>query len=255
MQSVEPPKNRAQFDPLLYHAHHMQHMEDFPFWLNLANRYGDPILELGCGSGRLLLPLAEAGYQVYGLDHHSGMLSLLKDRLGENLRQHTHLCLADLTAFHFGIRFPLILLPCNTFSTLNSTQRKANLARVKEHLQPSGRYAFSLPNPTALESISPEGDPETEDFFLHPIDGEPVQVSSSWSRSKTHFTVYWYYDHLLSDGTIERSTVEVGHELINTQTYLAEIGAAGLEIVEIYGDYDGTAYHDDAPYLILTLTV
>ncbi len=255
MQPAQPPNSRQQFDPRLYHAHHMQHMEDFPFWLDLANRYGDPILELGCGSGRILLALAEARYQVYGLDHHSGMLSLLRDSLGKDLRQRTHICLSDLTAFHFSVRFPLILLPCNTYSTLNAAQRRANLARVREHLQPGGRYAFSLPNPILLQNIPPESEPETEDIFLHPIDGEPIQVSSSWERSPSYFTVHWYYDHLLPNGIIDRSTVEVRHELINTQAYLAEIGAAGLVIVDLYGDYDGTAYHDESPYLILTVTL
>ena len=52
----------------LYHAHHSRNLEDLPFWQELARQQGSPILELGCGSGRVLLPLARAGYNVVGLE-------------------------------------------------------------------------------------------------------------------------------------------------------------------------------------------
>ena len=68
------PNKSAKMLPLLYHAHHNRYKEDLPFWLELAARHGDPVLELGCGSGRVLLALAQDGYQVYGLDNDPGML-------------------------------------------------------------------------------------------------------------------------------------------------------------------------------------
>ena len=55
--------------PQLYHAHHNRSLEDLPFWLELAAQAGDPILELGCGTGRVLIPLAQAGYHTIGLDN------------------------------------------------------------------------------------------------------------------------------------------------------------------------------------------
>ena len=60
--------------PSFYHAHHNAFRSDIPFWLDLARRQGSPILELGCGTGRVLIPLAEAGYTVYGLDIDPEML-------------------------------------------------------------------------------------------------------------------------------------------------------------------------------------
>ena len=50
--------------PSVYHAHHNRHLEDLPFWLDLAAQTGDPLLELGCGTGRVLIPLAQAGYRT-----------------------------------------------------------------------------------------------------------------------------------------------------------------------------------------------
>ena len=62
--------------PELIHAHHNRHLEDLPFWLDLAGETGDPLLELGCGTGRLLVPLGQAGHRVIGVDHDPAMLKL-----------------------------------------------------------------------------------------------------------------------------------------------------------------------------------
>ena len=52
--------------------------KDILFWLNIAKQYGDSILELGCGTGRITIPLIEAGFNVTGLDISESMLSLAK---------------------------------------------------------------------------------------------------------------------------------------------------------------------------------
>ncbi len=61
--------NTDNLFPLFYHAQHQNYLEDLPFWLGLAATQGSPILELGCGSGRVLLPLALAGHRVLGIDN------------------------------------------------------------------------------------------------------------------------------------------------------------------------------------------
>ena len=106
--------------PLLYHTHHQHVTEDLPFWQSLARWQGDPILELGCGTGRVLLPLAEAGHTVYGIDNAPNMLSFLRQRIPPELEDHIHLFEADMTHFSIDERFRLILLPCNTYSTFNT---------------------------------------------------------------------------------------------------------------------------------------
>ena len=80
MTSVQPTSRRtdATAFPKLYQAQHSEYQEDIPFWLVLASEQGSPILELGCGTGRVLHPLAEAGYTCYGLDHDPGMLAMVK---------------------------------------------------------------------------------------------------------------------------------------------------------------------------------
>ncbi len=237
--------------PLLYQAHHSLHSEDLPFWLELASQSDDPILELGCGTGRILLPLARAGHKICGIDNDPGMLALLRG----DLKLEPHLSVqpiqADFTNFSLARRFGLILLPCNTFSTLSSKSRRLTLQCVSRHLLPGGRFAVSNPNPYFLKRLPAHAEAEIEDIFPHPLDGEPVQVSSAWQRTRWYFILNWYYDHLFPDGSVERSVVEVKHCLVQPEDYLDEMRVAGLSPRAVYGDYDRSPLKRTSPQMII----
>ena len=234
--------------PALYHAHHNLHPEDLPFWLELARQQGDPILELGCGTGRVLGPLLEAGYDVQGLDNNPAMLLFLhRHRLEAKVFQ------ADMGLFRLSKRFALILMPCNTYSTLPAETRQATLERIAEHLSPGGLFAASLPNPFSLLDLHAHGEPVIEEIFQHPETGNPVQASSSWKRSKRSFSLSWHYDHLLPDGTVERSSLIIQHHLLKAEDYSKEIQVAGLQVKAVYGDFDQSDYDQESPNLILMI--
>jgi SAM-dependent methyltransferase len=247
MQTSRPSSNSY---PILYHAHHSRHTEDLPFWLSLAEQEGGPILELGCGTGRVLVPLAQAGYAVIGLDREASMLAVLREHLPPGMR--VPVFQADLSRFHLGGRFPLIIVPCNTWSTLRPEIRKAALATVSDHLLPGGLFAASMPNPAVLRRQPRRAEPEIEDDFSHPVTGNPVQVSTGWERSGQVFRLDWAYDHLLPDGRVERLSVHVDHDLAPLEAHQAELQAAGLAPEAEFGDYDRSPYRPDAPYLIFT---
>lgn len=237
--------------PLLYDAHHRLHTEDLPFWLDLAQQQPGPILELGCGSGRVLIPLLQSGQSIVGLDHDAGMLAVLQANLPPALRQQAALIQADFTRFRLGGAFGLILMPCNTYSTLPPAARRALLGCVRRHLAPGGQFAASLPNPEWLRSLPRVSPAELEEIFPHPLDGEPVQVSSAWRRTRREFILDWYYDHLQPDGLVERLTVQLRHQLTAVADYVAELHAAGFEAVQTLGGYDRSPLTADAPDLIL----
>jgi SAM-dependent methyltransferase len=237
--------------PLLYHAHHRRHMEDLPFWLNLARQEGSPLLELGCGSGRLLIPLAQAGFRVVGLDSDTSMLEFIRKNQPLQAQAIPWLVNADMSHFNLAMRFELILVPCNTFSTLSATHRVGCLACVHRHLVADGTFAVSLPNPLVLQSLPRRSENQVEEELVHPTTGNPVQVSSAWKRRKNVFTLAWTYDQLFPDGTIQRLRVESCHYLDPPDSYLAEFERMGFTIDEVYGDYDLSAYASDSPYLII----
>jgi SAM-dependent methyltransferase len=237
--------------PALYHAHHQQYQEDLPFWLDLARQNPPEVLELGCGTGRILIPLADNCSRVFGLDRDAHMLVFLGAQLNPSQRQKIHYFQANFTQFQLSIHFGLIFIACNTYSTLSQNLRRLLLKNTFRHLRPGGLFAVSLPNPEILVQMPKHGAPEIENYFSHPLDGEPVQVSSSWERTKSSFTISWIYDHLLPDGRVERQTALVSHQLTSVDSYLEEFNQAGFRSVLTYGNFDSSPYSISSQYLIL----
>lgn len=198
------------------------------------------------------MPLAAAGHTVVGLDKDLSMLAFLRQHLPARSKD-LQLFQGDLTAFHLGRPFPLILLPCNTYSTLTALERRSALDRVRQHLQAGGIFAASLANPALLRRLPRRSESEFEESFLHPLDGEPVQVSSGWERTKEHFVLTWHYDHLLPNGKVDRTSSRVRHYLEDVNTYLDEFNRAKLAIFRLLGDFDSSPYQASAPNLIFLL--
>jgi SAM-dependent methyltransferase len=240
--------------PELYQAHHGLHLEDLPFWLELTSQCDEPVLELGCGTGRVLIPLAQAGHQMVGIDHDLAMLRYLRTSLPTHARYDLFLIAADITNFWLNLRFGLVILPCNTLSTLSQAERQACLVSIRRHLQPGGTFAVSVPNPQVLERLTAQSTPELEDEFFHTLTGNPVQVSSSWQRTRQAFNVTWNYDQLFPDGKVERVTMKASHHRVSTQGYLDEIHSAGLRVDHLYGDFDLSPYTSESPNLIILAT-
>jgi len=147
--------------------------------------------------------------------------------------------------------FSLVISPCNTLSLLNPAERKATLVSAYCLLRPGGCLALSLPNPEELVRLPQTSPPEIEEIFTHPISGHPVQVSSSWRRTARAFIVRWDYGHLLPNGQVEHTSVNLSHSLAPVQTYLAELTSTGFTRIETYGDFDESPYEPDSPELLL----
>ena len=237
-------------NPLLYHAHHNRHLEDLPFWQELVFQQGDPVLELGCGTGRLLIPLAEAGYRLVGLDREAGMLAELQAHLPADCGGRVHLVQTDFLSMPLARRFPLIILPCNTLSTLPRRVVGSFFQRVAASLAAGGIFAASLPNPDLLADLNPLGEPAVEEIITHPETGHPIQVSSAWERVGDRVTFHWIYDHLLPDGQVEREQFSTQHELMPLADYRAALEASGLIVHAVYGDTDRSPHSPESPYLI-----
>jgi SAM-dependent methyltransferase len=237
--------------PLYYQAQHQDYLEDLPFWLSLAAAQGSPVLELGCGSGRVLLPLARSDCRVVGIDNDAGMLALIKAQISAGVGARISLLLADITRIPLAERFNLIVMPCNTLSTLTRQAQADVLRGVRFLLAPHGLFAASLTNPELLQQLPRRAEPEIEDTFAHPLTGEPVQVSSGWKMTPGVLIVTWHYDHLLPDGGVERLTSQVRHRLDSVQDYTQAFNAAGLSVERLYGDFDSSIYQPDSQSLII----
>lgn len=241
-------------DVNLYHCFHDQYQEDIPFWLAIANQYGSPILELGCGTGRVLLALIQHGNHVIGLDKDYHMLAFLKQQIPPITNLHYKLVQADMTRFHFGINFKAIFIPCNTLSTLSITQMLKTFYCSISHLETGGSLIASIPNPAILAGLPETGESEIEGSFPHPQDGEPVQVSSSWVSAHGEVTFFWHYDHLLSNGRVHRNTFHSTHYPVPASNYEPWLRKAGFKDIQLYGDFNWTNFREDSPNLIIIAT-
>src|SRR3990172_7452978 len=151
--------------------------EDLPFWLGLAAERGGPVLELGCGSGCVLLQLAREGLRTVGVDCSPAMLARARARLAQraDLGQRVTLIEQDVRALALGERFPLAIMPLNTFAhLLTFDDQHLALVRVAEHMAPGGWFALDVPNAAEVYGAPPGAHPD--DFALH-LPGRNARVA------------------------------------------------------------------------------
>lgn len=120
---------------------------DLPFWAQQARKFGNPILELTCGTGRVALHLASAGFRVTGIDISDSMLGEARRKASE-AGVTVEWVRADIRDFDLGRHFPLIIFPFNTIAILWELEDlEACLTCVKKHLAPGGRFIVDVFNP------------------------------------------------------------------------------------------------------------
>jgi SAM-dependent methyltransferase len=162
-------------DPQLYDLENEDFEPDGPFLLDFAGKTGSPVLELGCGTGRLTIPMARSGVDITGLDIVPGMLERAKQKAND---LPIRWVLADARAYQLGRTFRLIFESGSVFQhMLTRPDQEAFLARVCEHLEDDGRFIFGsfFPSPDQLENVEAEQDW----FTAHYPDGREIRVSGT----------------------------------------------------------------------------
>lgn len=236
--------------PRLFAAQYAQFEEDLPLWVQLAEDFGGPVLELGCGPGRVLAPLLESGRMVVGIDQHLGMLQLAQRRLGEALSGGPLLVQADLRAFRLSAIFRLIIISCNTFSELDDPMAQSTLHRLRAHLAKDGCLAIDLPNPKSAE---PSDEIEILMSYYDPIGQNPIQLSARQRASKTgaQVQVHWYYDELFPNGSVRRHETRTTYHLRGPEHMTHLLGEAGFRDSRIYGDYEFGGFSPDSDRMLV----
>lgn len=138
--------------PQLYEAFFNPGLADVPFYEAWARDAGGPVLELGCGTGRLLWALRKTGLSVEGLDASAEMLAACRAQ-GKRHGLEAALHQGDWRSFDLGKRFAGIALPFNGLQHLHRAEDlRAFFERVRQHLLPGGGLALDvhLPQPALL---------------------------------------------------------------------------------------------------------
>ncbi len=244
----------------LVQVHQAKYKDDLPFWRSWT-KGKDPILELGCGHGRVTIPLARAGRQIVGLDVDWGSIQFLKSELvGDNkdLWKRIDIIQADMIHFRADCVFGSVIVPCNTYSTLTARDRQLLLSNLTTALQKKGLFIASVPNPSWIKALhgnlwekEVDSEPDLETIFTHPETGHPVQVSSRLTPTSDGIRWDWMYDQLFPDGRMERWLQSTEHKLCSLEIYQQEFRKAGFKTRAILGDFEGADFVEGSPYLIL----
>ena len=124
---------------------------DAEFYVEQARRWGGPVLDLGCGTGRIAIALAEKGFDVVGLDLSAPMLKIAERKrslLADDVARRLTFVEGDLTEFDLGQTFPLIITPSRSFQfMLTSAAQRSALASMRRHLRPDGALVLDLFDP------------------------------------------------------------------------------------------------------------
>jgi SAM-dependent methyltransferase len=221
---------------------------ELKFYLDQAELTGDPVLELGAGTGRVSWALAEAGRAIVGLDLSEPMLRLAEAKrttVSPSARGRARFVRGDMADFELGGTFSLVIIPYRGFQVLVSPEdQERSLRCIHHHLQEGGRLIIDLFDPR-LDWCTPEPSiPSDLTTLRHPVSGNTVKVEKI--RLKTDpvtqvLTERWCFSEI--DGGGETSRVE--EELLTMRwTYRQEMRylfqLTGFTVESEFSDFRGS---------------
>lgn len=219
-----------------YDAHNHGVRDDIPFYLRLARMFGGPILELGCGTGRVSIPLAKEGHRVTGLDLSLPML-LEAHRKARLEGVKVALLQSDCRRFALKASFRLVLFPFNAIvHLLDRESLEACLACVRRHLAPDGRFVLDTFNPDLSFLVRSPADrfPLVEYDDPHGRGRVVVTEQSSYDRASQLNHVVWRYE---IGGVPDARVACFTMRLLFPQELDALLWYNGFEVEHKYGDY------------------
>lgn len=219
--------------------------EDLPFWISQANQYGDPILELACGTGRITVTLAQAGFNVIGIDNAEGMLREARRKSAE-AGVEIEWVKADMRNFNLDKAFSLIILPANTLChLLDLGDFEACLANVRKHLAPNGRFVINVFVPKIELLINKPGERFPFSEYDDPDGRGRIVVTESYVyESDTQIKrIKTYHSIPGEDAEIEG---ELNMRMYFPQELDALIKYNGFVLECKYGSYDQTAFDTES---------
>ena len=224
--------------------------KEIAWYLTYARQTKGPVLELACGSGRLLSELARAGFDVEGLELSPVMLKITLDRIAHlpsETASRIHLHNIDMTNFELAKRFGLIIIADNSFSVLSTREQQLScLQQIHHHLLSDGRLLITV------RLIKPSHFPDGKRTFgwskpvRNPSTGEHVtrrgemELVDNGKRLKGTF----YYKTTSIDGS--ETITEFPYEtlVLSKEDYIALLSEAGFQ-ADTYFDYEKQTDNDD----------
>ena len=214
---------------------------DREFYLDLAKRARGRVLEVACGTGRILIPCLQAGVDIDGLDLYPPMLDILR-RKAVGLQLNPRLYTGDMQNFNLPGRYMLEFIAFNGFvHNLTTASQLGTLRSCREHLLPGGMLAFNIFYPGLEYLGGPQNTPVLEGEISHPVTGLAVRMYDTRVLHRIDQVQHSFVE--IQELDAERR-IKASHrsETDMRWTFKPEmellLSAAGFARWEIYGGFD-----------------
>ena len=238
---LEAGSDAHYLDAAYYAAAYADRNEDVDYYLGLAAEADADVLEYGCGNGRIAMPLARLGLEVWGVDRSKVMLADLRRRLaGEPaLRKRIHLREGDMRAVRLRRRFPLVLCTFNTFLHLYTRDDVERfLARVRAHLAPKGRFVVDVAMPDPEELARDPNRIHRVPRFKHPSTGEVVRYGERFDYDPLRQVLLVSMEFEPKGRPRDAWMTPLAHRQFFPQELEALLHYNGLEVVDLHADFE-----------------
>jgi SAM-dependent methyltransferase len=222
---------------------------DLEFWRGALRECGGPALEVGCGTGRVMLPLMREGLDCDGVDLHAPMLERLRAKaVAAGLKPR--LMQASMSDFTMPRRYRTIFCGFNSFAhNLTTDDQIATLRCCREHLEPGGVFILHLSLPPPSMWLQPDAEPVLELEAAHPETGLPIRMydtrRKNWVDQSQHSTME--IQELDAAGAVARShRFETRQRWIYPHELALLLTLAGFSRWSVYGGLDRRPLGPDA---------
>jgi len=231
---------------------------DRQFYLDQIATAGGPVLELGCGTGRLLIPIAQAGFAIAGVDLSRAMLARCREKLAAQapaVQKRATLLRCDITSFELAQRFAIAIAPFRCFQhLLTVADQIACLRCVHRQLGPAGRLILDVFQTRAERMHDPA-------FLREQVEATSVRLPDGRSFDRSFRTSAYHraeqindceliYDVTHPDGRRERLIHAFPLRYFFRYEMEHLLARCGFELVAAYGDYDRSPLEDESPEMI-----
>jgi SAM-dependent methyltransferase len=211
--------------------------EDVAFYVDEALASGGPVVELAVGTGRIAIPIAQAGLDVIGVDSSPGMLAVARGAAEEaGVSNRVDLRLGDLREPPVAERVPLVLCPFRSLLHMETEDEKLRALRAARGLlEPGGRFVFDVFSPSR-EDIT-----ETDGRWLEREPG--IFERADWNESSRTLTL-----SVRSDGAM----TSFGLHWLSVPEWLHLLAMAGFAVDAVYGWFDRRPHERDEDMIFVT---
>jgi SAM-dependent methyltransferase len=234
----------VEFDAIapFYDLFYEERNDDLQMYYDFALAAHDPILELGCGTGRVLVPLAREGHQITGLELSDAMLAEVQAKIdAEHLSERVSLVQGDMRAFDIPARFGLAIVPINTFMHCYDTQQQLSCLRcTRRHLQSGGQLVVDVYHPDPQSLLEADGRLVSEGITRNPKTGHTIQ--RLYTRrldvaSQTQHVTY-ILDEIDATGAVRRTMFPFRMRYVFRYEMELLLQASGYNLEAVYGSYE-----------------